>query len=68
MFVVFSYDLLILREVVHKMAGVELTEEITNDQLACMSGGEMLRSEVSTQRPSKPILYHTTSLNPNVKK
>ncbi|XP_064637610.1 THO complex subunit 2-like isoform X2 [Lineus longissimus] len=40
-----SYDLLILREVIQKMAGIEVTEEVTDDQLNSMSGGENLRSE-----------------------
>ena len=29
-----------------KMAGIEVSEEITNDQLDAMSGGELLKSEV----------------------
>lgn len=41
-----SLDLLILREIVHKMAGVESCEEMTNDQLQAMCGGEQLRGEV----------------------
>ncbi|XP_017075431.2 LOW QUALITY PROTEIN: THO complex subunit 2 [Drosophila eugracilis] len=40
-----SLDLLILREIVHKMAGVESCEEMTNDQLQAMCGGEQLRGE-----------------------
>ncbi|XP_030383564.1 THO complex subunit 2 [Scaptodrosophila lebanonensis] len=40
-----SLDLLILREIVHKMAGVESAEEMTNDQLQAMCGGEQLRGE-----------------------
>jgi len=42
-----SLDLLILREIVHKMAGVESCEEMTNDQLQAMCGGEQLRGEVN---------------------
>ena len=34
-----SYDLYVLREVVQKMAGIEISEEITQDQLLAMSGG-----------------------------
>ena len=41
-----SFDLLLLREVVTKMAGIEISEEITDDQLDAMSGGELLRQEV----------------------
>ena len=44
----FSYDLIILREVIQKMAGIEVSEEITNDQLLSMCGGELLRQEVCT--------------------
>ncbi|XP_056012472.1 THO complex subunit 2-like isoform X2 [Ostrea edulis] len=40
-----SFDLLLLREVVTKMAGIEISEEITDDQLDAMSGGELLRQE-----------------------
>lgn len=41
-------DLLILKEVCQKMTGIEATEEMTLEQLEAMSGGELLRSEVST--------------------
>lgn len=40
-----SLDLLILKEVVQKMAGIEAAEEMTNDQLRALCGGEQLRSE-----------------------
>ncbi|KAI0218636.1 THO complex subunit 2 [Lamellibrachia satsuma] len=40
-----SVDLLILREVIMKMAGIEISEEITSDQLEAMSGGELLKQE-----------------------
>ncbi|RWS14898.1 THO complex subunit 2-like protein, partial [Dinothrombium tinctorium] len=40
-----SLDLLILKEIVQKMAGIETTEEMTNEQLAAMAGGELLRAE-----------------------
>ncbi len=45
-----SYDLLIVREVVQKMAGIEVSEEMTDDQLEAMGGGELLRQEVSTSQ------------------
>lgn len=41
-----SYDLLILREMIQKMAGIEVSEEITEDQLQAMSGGDLLKQEV----------------------
>ena len=44
-----SYDLLILREVITKMAGLEVSEEITDDQLDAMSGGDILKQEVRQQ-------------------
>lgn len=40
-----SLDLLILKEVVQKMAGIEASEELTTEQLDAMTGGELLRSE-----------------------
>ncbi|XP_044748967.1 THO complex subunit 2 isoform X1 [Coccinella septempunctata] len=40
-----SLDLLILKEVVQKMAGIESAEDLTIDQLSAMAGGELLRAE-----------------------
>ncbi|WAQ98685.1 LOW QUALITY PROTEIN: THOC2-like protein [Mya arenaria] len=40
-----STDLLLMQEIVQKMAGIEVSEEITADQLDAMSGGELLRQE-----------------------
>lgn len=48
-------DLLILKEIVQKMAGVESAEEMTNEQLNAMCGGELLRGEVSFKHFSKTI-------------
>ena len=42
-----SLDLLLLKEIVQKMSGIEAAEEITNEQLDAMAGGDLLRSEVS---------------------
>lgn len=39
-------DLLILKEVVQKMAGVDAAEDLTMDQLNAMGGGELLKAEV----------------------
>ncbi|KAF4085541.1 hypothetical protein AMELA_G00096280 [Ameiurus melas] len=41
-----SFDLLILKEVVQKMAGIEITDEMTAEQLEAMTGGEQLKAEV----------------------
>ena len=40
-----SLDLLLLKEVVQKMSGIEANVEVTDDQLFALSGGEMLRTE-----------------------
>ena len=44
----FSLDLLVLKEVVQKMSGIELTEEVTVTQLEALCGGELLKAEVSS--------------------
>ena len=41
-----SFDLLVLKEVVQKMSGIEISEEVTAAQLEALSGGELLRAEV----------------------
>lgn len=40
-----SLDLLILKEVVQKMSGIEVSEEVTKDQLEALGGGEVLKAE-----------------------
>ncbi|XP_051169390.1 THO complex subunit 2 isoform X1 [Leptopilina boulardi] len=40
-----SLDLLILKEIVQKMAGIEAAEEMTPDQLDAMAGGDLLKNE-----------------------
>ncbi|KAK9712875.1 Transcription- and export-related complex subunit [Popillia japonica] len=40
-----SLDLLILKEIVQKMAGVEAAEDLTLEQLNAMAGGELLKAE-----------------------
>ena len=41
-----SFDLLVLKEVVQKMAGIDISEEMTTAQLEAMAGGELLKAEV----------------------
>lgn len=41
-----SLDLLVLKEVVQKMSGIELTEEVTSTQLEALCGGDLLKAEV----------------------
>lgn len=45
----FSLDLLILKEIVQKMAGIEAAEEMTSDQLDAMAGGDLLKNEVNPE-------------------
>ncbi|XP_019860646.1 PREDICTED: THO complex subunit 2-like, partial [Amphimedon queenslandica] len=40
-----SFDLLVLKEVIQKMAGIEISDEITAAQLEAMAGGELLKVE-----------------------
>lgn len=44
-----SLDLLILKEIVQKMAGVEAAEDLTMEQVNAMAGGELLKAEVSLE-------------------
>lgn len=41
-----SLDLLILKEIVQKMAGIEAAEDLTVEQLNAMAGGDLLKVEV----------------------
>ncbi|KAM9470064.1 THO complex subunit 2 isoform 2-T2 [Clarias gariepinus] len=68
-----SFDLLILKEVVQKMAGIEITDEMTAEQLEAMTGGEQLKAEggyfgqirntkKSSQRLKDALLDHELAL------
>ncbi|XP_059959819.1 THO complex subunit 2-like [Mesoplodon densirostris] len=68
-----SCDLLILKEVVQKMAGIEIIEEMTMEQLEAMTGGEQLKAEggyfgqirntkKSSQRLKDALLDHDLAL------
>uniref|UniRef100_A0A668AI57 THO complex subunit 2 n=1 Tax=Myripristis murdjan TaxID=586833 RepID=A0A668AI57_9TELE len=68
-----SFDLLILKEVVQKMAGIEITDEMTSEQLEAMTGGEQLKAEggyfgqirntkKSSQRLKDALLDHELAL------
>lgn len=43
-----SLDLLIIKEVVAKMGGIEGVEEMTNEQIEATAGGELLRQEAAS--------------------
>ena len=45
-FTIASFDLLVLKEVVQKMSGIENSDEITRSQLEALAGGELLKAEV----------------------
>ncbi|KAM8835686.1 THO complex subunit 2 isoform 1-T1 [Synchiropus picturatus] len=68
-----SFDLLILKGVVQKMAGIEITNEMTMEQLEAMTGGEQLKAEggyfgqirntkKSSQRLKDALLDHELAL------
>uniref|UniRef100_A0A6Q2Z6K4 THO complex subunit 2 n=1 Tax=Esox lucius TaxID=8010 RepID=A0A6Q2Z6K4_ESOLU len=68
-----SFDLLILKEVVQKMAGIEITDEMTSEQMEAMTGGEQLKAEggyfgqirntkKSSQRLKDALLDHELAL------
>ena len=45
-FPIFSFDLLVLKEVTQKMSGIDIAEEVTASQLEALAGGELLKAEV----------------------
>ena len=55
-------DLLILKEIVQKMTGIETTEEMTEEQLEALSGGELLKSEGGTFNQVRKIKKSTLRL------
>ena len=52
-----SLDLLIIKEIVTKMGGVEGVEEMTAEQLEASAGGELLRQEAASFTQVSAILY-----------
>lgn len=55
-------DLLILKEIVQKMTGIDTTEEMTDEQLEALSGGELLKSEGGTFNQVRNIKKSTVRL------
>ena len=53
-----SLDLLIIKEIVAKMGGVEGAEEMTAEQLEASSGGELLRQEAAS---FTQVTWHSVS-------
>lgn len=60
---IFSLDLLILKEIVQKMAGIEAAEEMTSDQLDAMAGGDLLKNEVILLKFLYIHIYHKKFYN-----
>ena len=54
-----SFDLLILKEVVQKMSGIECSEELTQSQVEAMAGGDLLKAEVGTGLTQPVTCTHT---------
>ena len=52
-----SLDLLILKEIVLKMSGIEASEEMTNEQIDAMAGGDLLKQEASSFNQVSQIRY-----------
>ena len=52
-----SLDLLILKEIVLKMSGIEASEEMTNEQIDAMAGGDLLKQEASSFNQVSHIRY-----------
>ncbi|XP_064083683.1 THO complex subunit 2-like isoform X2 [Macrobrachium nipponense] len=50
-----SIDLLILREIVQKMGGIDTLEDLTSEQLDAMCGGELLRREAGQYQQERNI-------------
>lgn len=42
-----SLDLIVLRELISKMTGIEITEDLSEDQLEALAGGETLKQVVT---------------------
>ena len=52
-----SLDLLILKEIVLKMGGIEAAEEMTNSQIEAMAGGELLRAEAGSFTQVRDVIH-----------
>ena len=59
-----SLDLIIIKEVVAKMGGVEGVEEMTSEQIEATAGGELLRQEAASfsQVKNRLNLMHLLNL------
>lgn len=46
-----------LKEVIQKMSGIDITEEVTSSQLEALAGGELLQAEVSKDLSREPAIF-----------
>lgn len=53
-----SFDLLVLKEVIQKMSGIDYAEEVTPSQLEALAGGELLQAEVSKHLSIEITMMH----------
>jgi len=63
-------DLVILKELIHKMSGIEITENLSDSQLDALAGGETLKREAynaehlkNTKKSSSRLIHTLTSYN-----
>ena len=57
-----SFDLLVLKEVVQKMSGIDISEDITDSQVEALLGGDFLKSEAGHFSQIKNIKRSSTRL------
>eukprot|EP01103_Thecamoeba_quadrilineata_P015330 TRINITY_DN480_c0_g2_i3.p1 TRINITY_DN480_c0_g2~~TRINITY_DN480_c0_g2_i3.p1 ORF type:complete len:1658 (-),score=455.84 TRINITY_DN480_c0_g2_i3:20-4993(-) len=57
-----SLDLLVLKELIAKMSGIEILEDISDAQLESQSGGETLRTETAPIQKAKNLKRTATQL------
>ena len=46
-----------LKEVIQKMSGIDITEEVTSSQLEALAGGELLQAEVRATSTRSPAIF-----------
>ena len=62
-----SLDLLILKEMVLKMGGIEAAEEMTNEQIDAMAGGDLLRQEAGSFSQGRHSVLFCVRQKQNIK-
>ena len=57
-----SFDLLVLKELIQRMAGIESVEDVSDQQLEALNGGETLRAEGGTFAQVKNVRKPSSKL------